>query len=262
MERDAAARTARQPVAPVSPRILSVDIRRKSFASRDVLGPLNFTLDAGEILAIVGPSGCGKSTLLRIVGGLDRDYEGTLAWGDAGGMPRIGTVFQAPRLLPWRTVRQNLDLVRPPGSGAAAGDALLRTLGLWPARDAFAANLSVGMARRLAIARAFVVEPDLVLLDEPFVSLDEAMAAEARQVLLDAARRRPLSTLLVTHDLVEAASLADRVLLLSASPARVIHTLAIPRELRRAGGSTAIELAESLRQVVGDMPPDHFFGGG
>jgi NitT/TauT family transport system ATP-binding protein len=246
----------------VSPRILSVEIRRKRFASRDVLGPLGFTLDAAEILAIVGPSGCGKSTLLRIVGGLDRDYDGTLAWGHDGGVPRIGTVFQAPRLLPWRTVRQNLDLVRPPGSDAAAGDALLHTLGLWPVRDAFAAGLSVGMARRLAIARAFVIEPDLVLLDEPFVSLDEAMAAEARQVLLDAARRRPLSTLLVTHDQVEAASLADRVLLLSGSPARVIHTLVIPPELRRAGGSTAIELARSLRQVVGDMPPDHFFGGG
>jgi ABC-type nitrate/sulfonate/bicarbonate transport system ATPase subunit len=257
MERHAAAGAAREPVAPV---ILSVDIRRKSFARRDVLGPLGFTLERGEILAIVGPSGCGKTTLLRIVGGLDHDYEGTLAWGEHGA-PRIGTVFQTPRLLPWRTVRQNLDLVRPSGSDPATGDALLRTLGLWPARDAFAAKLSLGMARRLAIARAFVIDPDLVLLDEPFVALDEATAAEARQVLLDAWRQRPMSALLVTHDLVEAATLADRILLLSGSPARVIHTLAVPPDLRRAGGSGAVELAASLRRAVGEAPPAHFFEG-
>ena len=251
MERHAAVGATYQPVAPV---ILSV--RRKCFAEREVLGPLGFTLDDREILAIVGPSGCGKSTLLRIVGGLDPDYEGNLAWGDHGA-PRIGTVFQAPRLLPWRTVRQNLDLVTPPGSDRERGDALLRTLGLWPVRDAFASTLSVGMARRLAIARAFVVDPDLVLLDEPFVSLDEAMAAQARQVLLDAWRRKPLSALLVTHDLVEAASLADRILLLSDGPARIIQTVTVPPDLRRAGGSAAIELAGSLRRSLGD----HFLDG-
>jgi ABC-type nitrate/sulfonate/bicarbonate transport system ATPase subunit len=228
-----------------------LSLTHKRFAERDVLGPLDVTLEPSEILAIVGPSGCGKSTLLRIVGGLDPDYDGTLAWRD-GGRPRIGTVFQAPRLLPWRTVRQNLDLVTPPGSDETRADALLRTLGLWPVRDAFAATLSVGMARRLAIARAFVIDPDLVLLDEPFVSLDEAMAAQARQVLLDAWRQRPLSALLVTHDLVEAATLADRILLLSGSPARIIHTMIVPPELRRLGGAAAIDLAATLRQLVGD----------
>ena len=251
MERHAAARTPCQPVAPV---ILSVEVSRKSFAGRDVLGPLGFTLGAREILAIVGPSGCGKSTLLRIVGGLDPDYEGILSWGDR--VPRIGTVFQTPRLLPWRTVRQNLDLVLPSGRDRAVGDALLHALGLWPARDAFASTLSLGMARRLAIARAFAVEPDLVLLDEPFVSLDEAMAAEARQVLLDAWQNRPMAALLVTHDLIEAATLADRILLLSAGPARVINTMTVPPERRRVGGSAAVELAAALRQIVGD----HFLG--
>ncbi|HLZ67895.1 MAG TPA: ATP-binding cassette domain-containing protein [Aliidongia sp.] len=241
----------------MAPVILSVEVRRKCFAQRSVLGPLDFTLGTGEILAIVGPSGCGKTTLLRIVGGLDRAYDGDLVWGEPG-PPRIGTVFQTPRLLPWRTVRQNLELARPSGSDPAVGDALLRTLGLWPDRDAYAAKLSVGMARRLAIARAFAIDPDLVLLDEPFVSLDEAMAAQARQVLLDAWRRRPISALLVTHDLEEAASLADRILLLSSSPARVIHTLTIPPDLRRAGGTAAAELAESLRRLPGDA---HFFGG-
>jgi len=228
--------------------MLSVRIRTKRFAQRDVLGPLDFTLGAGEILAIVGPSGCGKSTLLRIVGGLDPDFDGRLTWSD-GKTPRIGTVFQTPRLLPWRTVRQNLDLVTP---GRDGGDALLRRLDLWPVRDAFAATLSVGMARRLAIARAFAIEPELVLLDEPFVSLDEAMAVQARQVLLDAWRYRPLSALLVTHDLVEAAALADRILLLSGSPARPIRTLVVPPERRRAGGDIAAGLAAEIRQALGD----------
>jgi ABC-type nitrate/sulfonate/bicarbonate transport system ATPase subunit len=238
----------------MAPVMLRVDIAAKRFAGRTVLGPLAFTLDAGEILAIVGPSGCGKSTLLRIAGGLDPDYDGRLTWGD-GPMPRIGTVFQAPRLLPWRTVRQNLDLVLPPGAEGAAGDALLRTLGLWPVRDAFAQTLSVGMARRLAIARAFAIEPELVLLDEPFVSLDEAMAAQARQVLLDAWQQRRIAALLVTHDLVEAAALADRILLLSESPARVIRTLTVPPDQRRAGPVAASDLAATIRQAMGDHLP-------
>ena len=241
--------------------ILSVEIAEKRFGGRSILGPLAFTLDAGEILAIVGPSGCGKTTLLRIVGGLDPNYRGTVRWHGSAA-PRMGTVFQAPRLLPWRTVRQNLDLVRPPGGDAAARDRLLEQLGLAAARDAFASELSLGMARRLALARALVVEPDLVLLDEPFVSLDEAAAATARQVLLDAWRARPAAMLLVTHDLGEAATLADRILLLSRDPARVIDTVSVPAPLRRAGGPAALDLANTIRRRLGGPPAPHFLAGG
>lgn len=234
---------------PVAPLILGVEIERKSFGSgtkeRIVLEGVKFALEEGEIVALVGPSGCGKTTLLKIIGGLDSAFAGRVQW--FGTRPaRIGTIFQNPRLLPWRTVRQNLLLVEPPG-GATAIDELLRVLGLWPFRSVYPPQISLGMARRVAIARAFAVVPDLVLMDEPFVSLDPAMAERGREVLLDAWRRRPTSALLVTHDLVDAAALADKVLMLSASPCRIVRTVTIDPELRRSGIEASMQVALKLR---------------
>jgi NitT/TauT family transport system ATP-binding protein len=217
--------------------ILQVHIERKSFRTDrgelPVLGRLDIALGAREIVALVGPSGCGKSTLLRIIGGLDTDFQGVIDWR-GGTMPRIGTVFQEPRLLPWRTVRQNLLLAQPTENPALA-DALLDTLDLTPFSGAFPATLSLGMARRVAIARAFAMAPELVLLDEPFVSLDPAMAGRGRELLLNTWRARPTAALLVTHDRAEAAALADRVLLLADRPTRVLEEIIVPEALRRSG---------------------------
>jgi ABC-type nitrate/sulfonate/bicarbonate transport system ATPase subunit len=214
--------------------ILRLRVEHKSFhtdrGQLPVLGSIDIALGGREIVALVGPSGCGKSTLLRIVGGLDTDFQGTLDWRD-GIMPRIGTVFQEPRLLPWRTVRQNLLLAQP-SENAELANALLRTLDLASFSDAFPATLSLGMARRVAIARAFAIAPELVLLDEPFVSLDPAMAARSRELLLNTWRARPTAVLLVTHDRAEAASLADRVLLLSERPTHVLQEIIVPQKLR------------------------------
>jgi ABC-type nitrate/sulfonate/bicarbonate transport system ATPase subunit len=215
--------------------ILRLRVEGKSFHTDrgdwPVLGTIELTLGAREIVALVGPSGCGKTTLLRIVGGLERNFEGTLDWRGAAA-PSIGTVFQEPRLLPWRTVRQNLLLAQQTENPDLA-DALLRTLGLAQFRDAFPATLSLGMARRVAIARAFAIEPELVLLDEPFVSLDPEMAARSRALLIAAWRERPTAALLVTHDRAEAASLADRILFLSAQPTHVLTETIVPAEQRR-----------------------------
>ncbi len=216
--------------------MLDVNVVRKSVTgrngSRAVIADLRFTLDRDEIVALVGPSGCGKTTLLRIIGGLDTRFDGRIAW--AGGMaPHIGTVFQEPRLLPWRTVRQNIALVHPPD--LATAEALLALLGLGPYGDLYPPALSLGMARRAAIARAFAIQPALLLLDEPFVSLDPAMAEQGRTVLATAWRTRRCAALLVTHDLAEAASLADRILLLSAGPARVVREIVVPEVSRRRG---------------------------
>ena len=190
-----------------------------------MLGELAFSLGNGEVAALVGPSGCGETTLLRIIAGLDSDFEGSVALPAHG---TLGMVFQEPRLLPWRTVEQNVRLAAPQATDAALGT-LFQALGLTAHRDHFPGELSLGLARRVALARAFAVEPDLLLLDEPFVSLDDALAARLRDELADLVNRRPITTLLVTHNVEEAIGLADRLLLLSLSPARVLADVPVTR---------------------------------
>ncbi|HEV2603239.1 MAG TPA: ATP-binding cassette domain-containing protein [Microvirga sp.] len=177
---------------------------------------LDLALAPGEVCAVVGPSGVGKTTLLQITAGLDRAYDGTVT----GRPARIGYHFQSPRLLPWRTARENLELVLP----GRPDDALawLDRVGLAEAAEVYPQRLSLGMARRVSLARALAIEPQLLLLDEPFAALDEATAeAMQRVVARELARLRP-TTLLVTHHWPEAAALADRVITLEGSPARIV----------------------------------------
>ena len=227
--------------------MLDAHIVRRSVRTRSgervILDGLNFTLRSGEIVALVGPSGCGKSTTLRLIAGLDADFDGQFTWSN-GSAPRIGSVFQEPRLLPWRTVQQNIDLVRPPDPALA--EALLQTLGLWAFRDVYPRALSLGMARRVAIARAFAIEPELLLLDEPFISLDAAMVEQGHRLLLDAWHRRPTTALLVTHDMAEAAALADRILVLTTSPARIRYGVEIPASSRRRGITVGAQVAQEI----------------
>jgi ABC-type nitrate/sulfonate/bicarbonate transport system ATPase subunit len=209
---------------------LDVSIKQKFYrgaagGNLQVLGELTLSLNAGEVAALVGPSGCGKTTLLRIIAGLDRDYEGSV---DLPAHGTLGMVFQEPRLLPWRTVEQNVRLAAPRATDATL-DALFSTLGLTSHRAHYPGELSLGLARRVALARAFAVEPDLLLLDEPFVSLDATLAARLREELAELVRSRPVTTLLVTHDVDEAIGLADRLFLLSASPAHVLAEVPVER---------------------------------
>ncbi len=227
---------------------LDVNIKQKSFRAASggklqVLGELAFSLGSGQVAALVGPSGCGKTTLLRIVAGLDRDFDGGVALPAHG---TLGMVFQEPRLLPWRTVEQNVRLAAPHAT-AAGLDTLFQTLGLKAHRNHYPGELSLGLARRVALARAFAVEPDLLLLDEPFVSLDDALAARLREELAELVNRRPVTTLLVTHNLDEAAGLADRLLLLSVSPARILADVAVARPRAR---HTAAELADLREEIA------------
>jgi NitT/TauT family transport system ATP-binding protein len=233
---------------------LDVSIKQKSFRAAsggklEVLGELSFSLAGGEVAALVGPSGCGKTTLLRIVAGLDRDFDGSVALPAHG---TLGMVFQEPRLLPWRTVEQNVRLAAPRATDAGLA-ALFATLGLDAHRDHYPGELSLGLARRVALARAFAVEPDLLLLDEPFVSLDAALAARLRDELAELVSRRPVTTLLVTHDVDEAIGLADRLLLLSVSPARVLAEVPVarPRTARTVDELAALrgEIARRVDQA-------------
>jgi NitT/TauT family transport system ATP-binding protein len=225
---------------------LEVSIKQKLYRAASgkdlhVLGEISFALANGEVAALVGPSGCGKTTLLRIIAGLDRDYQGTVSLGEHC---RLGMVFQEPRLLPWRTVEANVRLAAPQATDAAL-DTLFQTLGLAAHRNHYPSELSLGLARRVALARAFAVAPDLLVLDEPFVSLDAALAERLRAELIELVTRRPVTTLLVTHDVEEAIGLADRLLVLSASPAHIVATIPIahPRSSHSAGEIAAIKAA-------------------
>ena len=229
-------------------------IARKAYvaasgAGLEVLHEIAFSLRRGEVAAFVGPSGCGKTTMLRIIARLDRAYTGTV------NLPagcRLGMVFQEPRLLNWRTVEDNVRLVAPHASEATLAD-LFDTLELGAHRSHYPGELSLGLARRVALARAFAVEPDLLLLDEPFVSLDAALAERLREELATLVDQRRLTTILVTHDVGEAIQLADRIFLLSARPAKIVAEIPIdrPRSARSREDIASIrnEIAGQLLQV-------------
>lgn len=192
---------------------------------------LDFSLPANSFTCIVGPSGCGKTTTLRMILGLDKEYDGSIRLPGDG---PVAAVFQEPRLLPWRTVEQNIRLVLPKSRMEESLDDLFSALGLLDLRDFYPNQLSLGLARRVALARAFVLRPQLLVLDEPFVSLDESTAQRLRILLLDLWQARPTTILMVTHNAEEAAALADRILVFSERPARIVNTIEIdtPREQR------------------------------
>lgn len=229
---------------------LRVDIRAKRHvgAAVDTLGELHFAARSGDFIAIVGPSGAGKTTLLKIIGGLDPAFDGSVS---AGRGSRVGFVFQEPRLLPWLNVADNLRLVQPDLSDAAIDDGLAR-VGLAGTARQFPLRLSGGMQRRVALLRAFLIQPELLLLDEPFISLDAPTADSLYDVL--AALRADVmpTTLLVTHDLREALALADRVLFVSRSPARLILDHPVPLSGRRRRDDAAV--SEAHHQLMSQHP--------
>ena len=221
---------------------LTLDLRRKHYrgdrdGARPVIENLRLGVNPGEFVCLVGASGCGKTTLLNLVAGLDPDFEGSITPDPAGGSePRLGYVFQNPRLLPWRTVRENIALALPADHDPAYIDHLFEIVGLTESRDVYPERLSVGMQRRAALVRAFAVNPDLLLMDEPLVSLDPPTARRILELILRLWRERPHTVLFVTHDLGEAIELGDRLVFLSSAPASVIGDvpIATPREDRDA----------------------------
>jgi NitT/TauT family transport system ATP-binding protein len=233
---------------------LNVAIKDKHYenSKNTVLAQLHFRVKPGEFVAIIGPSGCGKTTLLNMISGLescvgqhisyqnglekndfqksdtnnnDNDFESGNSKNDysVSTQPnRIGYIFQQPRLMPWLTVRENIELVLDSTQHPKI-EGLLAQVGLAQKGEYFPSQLSGGMQRRVSIARAFAINPQLLLLDEPFNSLDAPTAGRLRKLLLDLCREKKTTVVFVTHDLQEAIYLADRIIFLSDSPCTIIH---------------------------------------
>jgi len=229
-----------------------------------VLRDINLDVRPGEIIALLGPSGCGKSTLLRLVGGLDAADAGELV---IDGSPiaeadqRSAVAFQEPRLLPWRTIARNVSLGLPRGLAANEGAArvadLLRLVQLGNAAVLRPRQVSGGMAQRASLARALARGPGVLLLDEPFGALDALTRLTMQDLLLDIHESEPATILLVTHDVDEALTLADRIVLLGEDPAapgtgstiRSILEVGKSRPRDRADAALALLRADLLERL-------------
>jgi NitT/TauT family transport system ATP-binding protein len=197
---------------------VSMTYRTGTVALQDVTLPVR----TGEFVAIVGPSGCGKSTLLRLAAGLERPSSGSVAVGSRS----VGFIFQEPNLLPWASVRRNAALLTElagmdPALRKQRVDASLSAVGLDGFAEQLPRSLSGGMRMRVSLARAMALEPDVLLLDEPFGALDELTRQEMQLQLLSLYDRERFTALFVTHSVDEAVLLADRVVVMSARPGRI-----------------------------------------
>jgi NitT/TauT family transport system ATP-binding protein len=220
-----------------------------------VLHDISLTVAEGKFVSLVGPSGCGKSTLLNVIAGIVSCDGGSVtihARGGSGAAPRIGYVFQSPRLLNWLTVESNLHFVleahnvpRPMWRERVAGN--LEMVGLAGQERNYPLNLSGGMQQRVAIARALAVEPDILLMDEPFSHLDAITARKMRFDLMDILQRAKPTILFVTHDLAEAVFLSDSIYMMSTKPARIFKrvTIDLPRP-RKPDNAELFDLEKNL----------------
>ena len=225
------------------------------------LDGVSLDVDTGEIVGLLGPSGCGKSTLLNIVAGLDEGYEGTFTIQGkslkeqlSSGF-RVAYVFQEARLLPWRTLRQNVEFALeandfPRTEWAGRIDRVLELVELSKFRDFYPLQLSGGMQQRAAIARAFAIEPDILLMDEPFSALDELTARRLRQSLLNIWAAFRSTILFVSHNAFESTYLGDRVLIMSPGPGGKIKEEIDLRHLKRPRDYEDSALFEQSKRVV------------
>lgn len=220
-------------------------------------------LQAGTFTALIGPSGCGKSTLLRILAGLLKPSAGRVNFDGqplTGPQRRISLIFQQDNLMPWRTVRDNIRLPlelagRPSAERTARVTHWLDITGLADFADHYPAELSGGMAQRVALARGLITEPDLLLLDEPFGALDDLTREAMWQELLTLWTRTRATVLMVTHSIREAVLLADRVLVMSPRPGHIIRAFEVPfarpRRLELLTVPAFVELEARVRQTIG-----------
>ena len=232
------------------------------------LDGVDLTVEPGQLVALIGPNGSGKSTLLRVIAGLlapDRGHAALDGHPIDGPDPRIGIVFQEPRLLPWRTTAMNvaypLELAGMPRPARDRRvERVLSLVGLEAAAGQIPSQLSGGMRQRAALARTLSLEPGVLLLDEPFSALDELTRERLNLELLTIMAGTPTTTILVTHSVQEAIFLADRVVVLSPRPGRVVADLPVelprPRSLHDLDGAVVTATARRIRAHLGESSAD------
>ena len=219
---------------------LRVTVDAKDFIRHDgkriaVLRDIAFHSQDSELVAITGPSGCGKTTLLNLIAGLDSDYRGSIELPThADDVLPLSYVFQKPCLLPWRTLKENITLVlQSPKQNESDVESLLDSMDIADAANSYPATLSLGMARRTALARAFAVKAPLLLMDEAFSSIDELTAQRLRELLLSQLRISQHIVIFVTHNLREALFLGNRLIVMSKPPATIVADIPLPGERGR-----------------------------
>ena len=224
-----------------------------------VLDGVDMEVNEKEFVAVLGPSGCGKSTMLQVLSGLLRPVAGraTIDGKDMtrsdSDRPKVGYVFQDHRLLPWRTVAGNLELVLeasgvPRAEWDARIDRYLDILQIGRFRDAWPMRLSGGQRQRVSIARALAIDPAVVLMDEPFSTLDEVTARTMRQQLVELWQQSSRTIVFVTHSIREAIFLADRIVILTRGPARLLEDVTVP--IGRPRRYEDAEITELESQIV------------
>ncbi len=216
---------------------------------------VNLDVREGEFVCLLGPSGCGKTTLLNILSGLEQNYEGSLEFiGAATGIPVMSYMFQESRLLPWLTVWENLRFVLDGNShsqeAAQRIEHWLNRVGLEGYGDYYPLQLSVGMQQRVAVARALIINPVLLFMDEPFSSLDELTALKMRKELLELWREQRCTVVFVTHNPLEAVFLADRVIIMTPSPGRIVAEMELNTLLTRPRDPGDSRLWQLSREAV------------
>ncbi len=212
---------------------LSINIKKKEFTIESnnvkktnlVLSNLTLDIKKNEFVSIFGPSGCGKTTLLNIISGLDKNFDGSLKINnnESNSKKNISYMFQSPRLFPWLTAIDNIKFpIKKNKNCNKIANNLIKNVGLEKFKDHFPSKLSGGMQRRISLARAFSNDPDILLLDEPFISIDKKTANQLKKLLINLWKKNKPIIIFVTHDINEAIELADRIIFLSKTPSKKI----------------------------------------